>query len=320
MPVALSGSSVTEVFSQALSLVVETGTPVSPRGMPTREVLDVHLRVTQPRARLLHIPGVRVINPAFAVAETVWILSGSDDSWIFTYNGQLARYADDGVLLGAYGPRLRCWAGRVDQLHRVILTLREDPDSRRAVIQLYDPARDAFGHSDVPCTLGYRFHLRDGRLYMSADMRGQDVWTGFPYDLFAATVLHELVAGWLGAELGEYCHHVGSLHIYERDLVGVRPGVAKPGGIAEMPPLAVPWGEFDDLLCHVLQGPDETSRRYPAWDSVSATMHSYRLWKSGQRTHAADSAARIADPLGPALCAWYEQISRRATLAASSGK
>jgi thymidylate synthase len=320
MTVVLSGCSVSDVFSQALRLVVGTGTPVSPRGMPTREILDVHLRVAQPRARLLHVPGVRVINPAFAVAETVWILSGTDDPWIFTYNDRLARYADGGVLRGAYGPRLRNWVGRVDQLHQVTQTLREDPDSRRAVIQLYDPARDAVGHSDVPCTLGYRFHLRDGRLHMSADMRGQDVWTGFPYDLFATTVLHELMAGWLGAGLGEYSHHVGSLHIYEHDLTRARLGAAMPDGTAEMPSLAVPWQEFDDLLGHVLHGPDETSRRYPAWDSFSAVMHSYRLWKAGQRFRAAESAAHIAGPLGPALCGWYEQIARRAALATSSGR
>ncbi|MFE6287843.1 thymidylate synthase [Streptomyces sp. NPDC057877] len=189
----LTADSVAELFVGAVALA-KNGERISPRGMATREVLDVNMRLTQPRARLLYAPPARVINPAFAVAETVWHLSGSDAAWIFDYNARLRQYADDGVLRGAYGPRMRRWAGRVDQLSRVVEILKEDPDSRRALIQLYDPAQDAAGHKDVPCTLGFLFYLRAGRLHMSTTMRGQDVWIGMPYDLFFYTVLHELVA------------------------------------------------------------------------------------------------------------------------------
>ncbi|MGW7786265.1 thymidylate synthase, partial [Streptomyces tricolor] len=140
----LTADSVAELFVGAVTLA-KSGERVSPRGMATREVLDVHMRLTQPRARLLYAPPRRVINPAFAVAETVWHLSGSDAPWIFDYNARLRKYADDGVLRGAYGPRMRKWAGNVDQLSRVVEILKEDPDSRRALIQLYDPAQDAGG-------------------------------------------------------------------------------------------------------------------------------------------------------------------------------
>ncbi|WP_334538945.1 thymidylate synthase [Streptomyces stelliscabiei] len=221
----LTADSMAELFSGAITLA-KSGEKVSPRGMATREVRDVHLLLTQPRARLLYAPPARIVNPAFAVAETVWHLSGSDDPWIFDYNARLRQYADDGVLLGAYGPRMRNWGGKVDQLARVVEILKEDPDSRRALIQLYDPAQDAAGHKDVPCTLGFRFHLRDSRLHMATMMRGQDVWIGMPYDVFFYTVLHELVAGWLDAELGEFHLHVGSLHIYDEPAPTAEPAPA----------------------------------------------------------------------------------------------
>jgi len=212
----------------------------------------------------------RVINPAFAVAETVWILSGSDAPWIFDYNARLRRYADDGVLRGAYGPRLRRWAGGVDQLDRVTELLRADPDSRRAVIQLYDPSRDAAGHSDVPCTLGFCFYLRQGRLHMLTSMRSQDAWTGLPYDLFCFTTVHELVAGWLGAGLGEYRHHVGSLHVYEADLEPASALTGLPASVA-MPALATPRRGFDELLDRVERG-DGTG--HPGWDALADAMRS----------------------------------------------
>ena len=93
-----------------------------------------------------------------------------------------------------------------------------DPDSRRAVVQLFDPGRDFRGHRDVPCTLGYRFYVRNGRLHMHTSMRSQDLWLGFGYDIFTATLLQEFLADWLGVEVGDYHHHIDSLHLYETDL------------------------------------------------------------------------------------------------------
>nr|MDT0667791.1 thymidylate synthase [Micromonospora sp. DSM 115978] len=115
--------------------------------------MGAHLRLTDPRRRFVDLHPARVLNPAFAVAEAVWILSGSDDPWIYDFNRALLGYADDGVLRGAYGPRLRRWHGAVDQLDEVRRQLADDPDSRRAVVTLYDPQRDHAGHRDVPCTL-----------------------------------------------------------------------------------------------------------------------------------------------------------------------
>lgn len=304
----LTADSIAELFVGAVTLA-KSGESVSPRGMATREVLDVHMRLTRPRARLLYAPPSRILNPAFAVAETVWILSGSDEPWIFDYNAKLRQYADDGVLRGAYGPRMRKWAGTVDQLARVVEILKQDPDSRRALIQLYDPARDAAGHKDVPCTLGFRFYLRDGRLHMSTTMRGQDVWIGMPYDLFFYTVLHELVAGWIGAELGDFHHHVGSLHIYENHLVQADELTSIVASV-DMPDLTTSWEGFDDLL-HQVKAGDVTG--HAAWDGMSETLRSYQLWKGGRREHATDLAGKIDGPLGQAMTSWYDELNRRST-------
>jgi thymidylate synthase len=52
---------------------------------------------------------------------------------------------------------------------------------------------------------------------MLTSMRSNDAWLGLPHDVFAFTMIQELVARSLGVELGEYRHSVGSLHLYERD-------------------------------------------------------------------------------------------------------
>jgi thymidylate synthase len=296
----IEADSATELFTRTAQTVLRAGEQVRPRGLATTEVFGARLCLHQPRARLVTgLPG-RLVNPAFAVAEATWILAGSDDPWIYEYNKKLLTYADGGVLRGAYGPRLRRWGGRLDQLAKVVETLRADPDSRRAVIQLYDPARDENGNKDVPCTLGFRFHLRNGKLVMSTTMRSQDVWLGLPYDVFTFTAIQELVAGWLAVEPGDYHHHVDSLHLYESDAGKVAQlSAGESAEPAELPALAIAWDELDETLAAVRDG---QATGHAGWDTWSHTLRAYRLWRSGD-THESRAAAKEA---GGVLCAALE--------------
>jgi thymidylate synthase len=307
MTLVLTGGSASELFVKACHAVLATGQPVAPRGIPTIEVLGASLTLTDPRRRVVDVPPVRVINPAFAAAEAAWILSGSDSPWIFQFNERLAAYADDGRLMGAYGPRLRRWHGRVDQLAQARHLLAADPATRRAVIQLFDPEADAPGHKDVPCTLGYRFYLRDGLLHMHTTMRSQDLWLGFCYDIFTATILLELLAGWLDAEPGSYVVSVDSLHLYAGDVPKAQrlPAAAAPG--APMVPLATPWETFDDLLTTVISG---TGHAQSGWADLAHVLASYRARKAGDRHAACTEAASSAGPLAAALCRWYDHLDQ----------
>jgi thymidylate synthase len=301
----VTAGSASELFASACRAVLASGRPAAPRGMPTVEVLGAALVLTDPRRRLVDAWPARLINPAFAAAETAWILSGSDDPWIYGYNERLASYADNGRLMGAYGPRLRRWHGATDQLAQALDALTSDPDGRRAVIQLYDPEVDARGHKDVPCTLGYRFFLREGRLHMHTTMRSQDLWLGFCYDIFAATALHELMAGWLGVRLGEYVLCVDSLHLYAADIPRAQrlPASVPPG--APMLSLATPWAGFDRLLSGVVSGGVPGTQ---GWAELSAVMASYRARKAGDRDAALSLAGAVPGPLSAALGRWYAYL------------
>jgi thymidylate synthase len=308
--ITLTGGSANELYVAACHAVGGGGMAVRPRGLGTTEVLGAHLCLTDPRRRLVCLPPVRVINPAFAVAETLWILSGSDDPWIFQYNRALIRYTDGGRLQGAYGPRMRRWRGQVDQLDQVRRLLTREPDSRQAVIQLFDPEQDTCGHRDVPCTLNYRFFLRRGRLHMHTSMRSQDLWLGFPYDLFAATILQELLAGWLGAELGEYHHYVDSLHLYDThtETAATLPANAPPS--PPMSPISTEWDGLPGLLSDLIAGHVPVHAE-ATWSAFAAVMASYRIWTGGDREQARTGAAAIPGELGRTLERWYVHLAAR---------
>ena len=217
----IDAPSLVVAMRKSIAALLEGGEPTAPRGLPTVEIRPAVIVISDPRQRIVTWPG-REVNPCFAAAETLWILSGSDAAWIFEYNRALRRYADGGVLKGAYGPRLRNWNGVKDQLAWVAGVLREDRSSRRAVIQIFDPASADVSHRDVPCTISFRFFIRNECLSMHTLMRANDVWRGMPYDIFCFTTIQEVLAAELGVELGDYVHMVDSLHLYDSDAARAR--------------------------------------------------------------------------------------------------
>ncbi len=215
-------------------------TAVAPRGQPTREFSDVTYTLTDVSLCAAWLPERR-LNYAFMVAEFVWILCGrADVESIAHYNSGISRFSDDGrTFFGAYGPRWR------DQLGGALSRLRGDPTTRQAVITTWRPeyneetgAKDGDGGDpvrlymetrDVPCTVATQYRLRGGVLDASVFMRSSDAWLGLPYDVFNFASLQRAVAAELGAEGGSLSVHIGSTHLYERDLPRVREVLAARG-------------------------------------------------------------------------------------------
>ena len=108
-----------------------------------------------------------------------------------------------------------------DQFTKIVERLKEDPDSRQLWISLCDPTSDPDllgGVSRVPCSLGYGFQVREGKLNMHYVMRSCDFSTHFANDVYLAIKLLEYVAELTGYEVGNFTHTIFSLHVYRKDL------------------------------------------------------------------------------------------------------
>ena len=68
--------------------------------------------------------------------------------------------------------------------------------------------------NDIPCNIMSMLKIRDGKLNWTQVMRSNDLYLGLPYDAVLFTSLQEIVAGWLGLDVGEYVHYCDSLHYY----------------------------------------------------------------------------------------------------------
>lgn len=216
----------------------------------TQEILGVNLKLKLPRARLSRS---ETRGKAFSpFGELLWYLTKRNDlEFIKEYIPQYVKESDDGLTVhGGYGPRLFSMHG-IDQIANVLTLLTDKPTTRRAVIQIFDAADIDAPHREIPCTTTLQFFVRDGLLHMSTTMRSNDAYMGLPHDVFAFTVLQEILARSLGCELGQYHHYVGSLHIYEQHYDAVDRYVSERWQArVEMPPMPPgdPWPKLDALL------------------------------------------------------------------------
>ena len=98
----------------------------------------------------------------------------------------------------------------------VIKLLKENPDDRRAVLQMWDANKDlARVSKDVPCNTNIYFKIRDGVLNMTVCNRSNDMlWGAYGANVVHMSVLQELVAHRLGVPVGVYRQVSDSFHVY----------------------------------------------------------------------------------------------------------
>ena len=138
-----SFETVNEALPELCDAVMNTGTVVSSRlGEKTKELRNVSVALTNPRAREVYVPGRRASYPA-QIIETMWVLSGRNDvAALLPYLPRAADYSDNGkTWRGAYGPRLRAWGTHkpphgpgFDQLAHVAASHRPSDERGRPVI------------------------------------------------------------------------------------------------------------------------------------------------------------------------------------------
>jgi thymidylate synthase len=225
-----------DAFVGMLHLLLTDGIEVASRNGATIELAAQTITIDQPSDRFLHTPG-RNNNPFAAIAETMWVLAGRNDlAYLTPYLRRAPRYSDDGgqTWRAAYGPRLRTWHG-VDQIAAVRALLDNAPDSRRAVISLFDPVLDYQDSADIPCNNWLHFLIRNGGLDLNVVARSTDIWFGFSaINAFEWSVLQEMLARWLRVEVGTITFFTSSLHLYAEHTDRARDvlGNASSGGIA----------------------------------------------------------------------------------------
>lgn len=154
------------------------------------------------------------------IGELIWFLSDSTNiKWLHENNISIwDEWADaDGELGPVYGYQWRSWPtpdGRqVDQITGLIEGIKNNPDSRRHIVNAWNVA-DVDNMALPPCHTMFQFYVADGRLSCQLYQRSADIFLGVPFNIASYALLTHMVAQQTGLEVGDFVHTLGDAHLY----------------------------------------------------------------------------------------------------------
>lgn len=154
------------------------------------------------------------------IHELLWFLNGDTNVKYLQDNGVRIwnEWADaDGNLGHIYGYQWRSWpdyeGGHIDQIKEVIDTIKNNPDSRRIIVNAWNVA-DIKNMNLPPCHAFFQFYVADGKLSLQLYQRSADTFLGVPFNIASYALLTMMVAQVCGLEPGDFVHTFGDVHIY----------------------------------------------------------------------------------------------------------
>ncbi len=168
------------------------------------------------------------------VSELLWFVSGSGNIldlkniykynklWDLNYEDYLKRRGldtNDGDMGRVYGQQWRHWktadGKEVDQLQDAINLIVNNPDSRRIIVNAWNPGEaDPEDVALPPCHSFFQFYIADSRLSLQMYQRSADMFLGVPLNIASYSLLLHMIAKLTGLIPWEFIHTIGDSHIY----------------------------------------------------------------------------------------------------------
>lgn len=220
--------------------ILDEGTEKSDRtGTGTLSVFGPQLRFDLQRG--FPLVTTKKVHLKSVIAELLWFIAGDTNTEFLRDNGVKIwdEWADERGDLGPiYGYQWRSWptpdGGHIDQLSRVIDSLRVDPDSRRHLVSAWNVG-DLDRMALAPCHAFFQFYVADGHLSCHLYQRSADVFLGVPFNIASYALLTHMVAQVTGLQVGEFVHTFGDAHLYLNHLDQAREQLSRvPRGLASL--------------------------------------------------------------------------------------
>lgn len=162
------------------------------------------------------------------IHELIWFLSGDTNIKYLKDNGVRIwdEWADaDGNLGPVYGSQWRSWpkpdGGHIDQIAKIIDTIKNNPDSRRIIVSAWNVA-EVDNMALPPCHAFFQFYVADGKLSCQLYQRSADIFLGVPFNIASYALLTMMVAQVCGLQYGDFIHTLGDAHLYNNHIEQTR--------------------------------------------------------------------------------------------------
>ena len=137
----------------------------------------------------------------------------------------------DGSIGKAYGYQMakkyKFAQGEMDQVDNVLWQLKNQPQSRRIMTNIYNFA-DLSEMNLEPCAYSMTFNVTGSRLNAILNQRSQDILAANNWNVVQYSILLMMFAQVCGLESGELVHVISDAHIYNRHVPVIEELIRRP--------------------------------------------------------------------------------------------
>jgi thymidylate synthase len=109
----------------------------------------------------------------------------------------------------------------IDQLKKVIETLKTNPRDRRMIVNAWNPLQ--FDEMALPpCHYAFQVTVIENKLNLLWNQRSVDTMLGLPFNIASYALFLHLLAKETGLEEGKLVGFLADVHIYENHLAGAK--------------------------------------------------------------------------------------------------
>ncbi len=101
----------------------------------------------------------------------------------------------------------------IDQIQNMIDLIKKDPDSRRIIVDAWNPRVTENGVLGI-CHPLFQVQVLNGKINLVFMMRSSDTFLGLPYNIASYAILVHLLAHHTGYEVGELVYEGHDVHLY----------------------------------------------------------------------------------------------------------
>jgi thymidylate synthase len=156
------------------------------------------------------------------INEILWIYQDQDSNLTTAHNRGIMWWDDWNIGNGTIGQRYGATVRKWDLLNNVLKSLKEEPFSRRHIINMLQESDLKQTTGLYPCAYEVLFSVREINDIMFLDMtlnqRSSDYIVANFINKTQYLALQMMIAAHLGYKVGKFCHFVQNLHIYDRHI------------------------------------------------------------------------------------------------------
>jgi thymidylate synthase len=196
-----------EAWKKALKYIMDYGSDFTDKDdRICREVLNLVVNVENPSSDFE--------KPIDIMQQFEWVYPTKEELSSIIFNKE-----ESATYEFSAGSRIFNYQKVRDQINDfVIPLLRKDPNSRRAIISLFNPITDAdISSKDIPSLMIIYFKIVNDTINLTCVLRSNDFFVGWPGNSYQMMMLQRYVAEKIDVKAGKITTMSGSAHMFHEN-------------------------------------------------------------------------------------------------------